>query len=165
MTAASTFRRDLFAGVTVLVTGGGRGIGAGVAEAFADCGADLALHDVDEGALHARAESLRARGVDVKTFHADLARKGAAETLMAEVIDSAGQVHVLVNNAGCSWAVTTDEIDALTRCPCFGCAGRSCSIGKPMAAGEASCRFPRLQVSPASATGLSTRPPSMPCRD
>lgn len=113
MTAASTFRRDLFAGVTVLVTGGGRGIGAGVAEAFADCGADLALHDVDEGALHARAESLRARGVDVKTFHADLARKGAAETLMAEVIDSAGQVHVLVNNAGCSWAVTTDEIDAL----------------------------------------------------
>lgn len=112
MSAASAFRKDLFQGSTVLVTGSARGIGKGVAEAFAACGARLALHDIDAEAACETAEALRARGARVDVFGADLARKGAADTLMEEVIARTGELHVLVNNAGRSWAVSTEAIEA-----------------------------------------------------
>lgn len=111
MSAAAAFREDLFMGQTVLVTGGGRGIGAGIADAFAACGACIALHDVDDASVEVKAAEIRSRGAQVTTFSEDLSRKGAADALMEEVLARMGELHVLVNNAGRSWAVTTQDID------------------------------------------------------
>jgi NAD(P)-dependent dehydrogenase (short-subunit alcohol dehydrogenase family) len=111
MNAIAAFREDLFKGQTVLVTGGGRGIGAGIADAFAACGASVALHDVDQASVAAKAAEIRSLGTEVATFIEDLSRKGAAAALMDAVIARMGEVHVLVNNAGRSWAVTTEDMD------------------------------------------------------
>lgn len=111
MSAATTFRPDLFAGTRVLITGAARGIGACIAEAFADAGAHLALQDVDSGALAATAERLRAKGADISTFASDLTGAGVASGLVEEAAAAIGSLGILVNNAGRSWAVDTPDID------------------------------------------------------
>ena len=110
MSAASTFRPDLFAGTGVLITGAARGIGAGIAEAFAETGARLALQDVDGEALAAAAERLRAKGTEIRTFTSDLTETGVASGLVEEAALALGPLEILVNNAGRSWAVDTADI-------------------------------------------------------
>ena len=84
-------------GKQVLVTGGSRGIGLAVAEAFAAEGCGLHLASRDKNTLEAVRQSLLERyGAAVTTHQADLAEPGAAERLAAAVSD----VDILVNCAG-----------------------------------------------------------------
>lgn len=108
---ASTYREDLFAGQGVLITGAARGIGAGIAEAFAETGARLAIQDIDANALEASAEQLRQKAGQVATIPSDLCDQAAAAGLVDAAAADIGSVDILVNNAGRSWAVTTDKID------------------------------------------------------
>ena len=85
-----------FSGHTVLVTGGSRGIGHGIAEGFANAGADVAIlaqsvevHDV-AGALAAKT------GGDVRGIQCDITDVDAVRTAMA----SLERIDVLINNAG-----------------------------------------------------------------
>lgn len=77
---------------TVLVTGAGRGIGAGIAEAFAEAGAKVVLH---YNASAEGAQDLAAR-LGGQAVQADLARPDGATALL----EAAGPIDVLINNAG-----------------------------------------------------------------
>jgi NAD(P)-dependent dehydrogenase (short-subunit alcohol dehydrogenase family) len=101
-----TFRPDLFAGQTALVTGAGRGIGAGIVRAFADLGARVIRHDVDADAL---GECFRLAPKDCVA--GDLTVAGTAEKIFADALARAGRIDFLVNNAGRSWAVETKDIE------------------------------------------------------
>jgi NAD(P)-dependent dehydrogenase (short-subunit alcohol dehydrogenase family) len=101
-----TFRQDLFSGQTALVTGAGRGIGAGIATAFAEVGARVIHHDIDGDALGARPRSSSRDCV-----LGDLTQPGAAEKVFAEALAKAGRIDFLVNNAGRSWSVETKDIE------------------------------------------------------
>ncbi len=84
-------------GKQVLVTGGSRGIGLAVAEAFAAEGCGLHLASRDKHMLEAARQGLSDRYDAAVTLHqADLAEPGAAERLAAAV----GDVDILVNCAG-----------------------------------------------------------------
>lgn len=84
-----------------VVTGGGHGIGAAIAEALAGLGASLSLMGRDVARLDAHAESLRARfGVSVESFECDVADEVAVDGAFAASRERLGDVHVLVNNAG-----------------------------------------------------------------
>ncbi len=82
---------------TVLVTGAGRGIGAGIAACFARAGAKVAVTDLDESIARATAESL-------DTPALGLVADAASQESMAQCIDRVtrelGALDVLVNNAG-----------------------------------------------------------------
>lgn len=88
---------------TVLVTGGGRGIGAAVSRRFAEAGARVLVH---YGRDREAAEALAAEiGGGAATLGADLADPRAAAMLWARAEDAAreggsGGLDVLVNNAG-----------------------------------------------------------------
>jgi gluconate 5-dehydrogenase len=91
------FRLD---GRRALITGGSRGLGRAVAQAFAEAGADLVLVGRDAGALARAREELAPLGrhgvaqVGGERLHV------AAEALCAAVLDAVGRVDVLVNNVG-----------------------------------------------------------------
>lgn len=96
-------------GKTVLVTGGGRGIGAAISRRFAEAGARVAVHyGRDRGAAEAIAREI---GSGAEAFGADLANPAAPARLWAEVVERFGALDVLVNNAGVAVAAPLDGGD------------------------------------------------------
>jgi 3-oxoacyl-[acyl-carrier protein] reductase len=94
-----------FAGRTVLVTGAAQGIGRAVAEAFAGCGAALALCDRDARTLSDVAGALRAAGAEVVAEDLDVRDPDAFAAFADRVgAELGGRVDVLVNNAGGTYA-------------------------------------------------------------
>ena len=91
--------RDL-EGKTVLVTGGGRGIGRAIALAFAAEGSRVAITGRTQAALDQVAEEIRRLGAEVLPWPCDVTQKREVTELKQEIESSLGQVQILVNNAG-----------------------------------------------------------------
>ena len=93
-------RREL-SGKRILITGAAKGIGAGIAEVFAENGADLLLH---YRSSPEEAEALKTRlsafGGAIHLCRADLGTKEGIETLFAEADRVFGGLDAAVNNAG-----------------------------------------------------------------
>lgn len=88
-------------GKVALITGGGRGIGQAIAQAYAAEGAQLVLSARTDSELQATASGIRDRfGADVETVVADVAVREQVEGAVARTLDSFGALDVLVNNAG-----------------------------------------------------------------
>lgn len=95
-------RGGALAGKIALVTGGGRGIGAAVAMAYAREGADLILASRTDTELLAVANEARALGATVHGVSADMAEPRDVERLVRSALKTFGRIDVLVNNAGVS---------------------------------------------------------------
>ncbi len=85
-----------FSGRTVLVTGGGRGIGRALGQFFADAGATVAVADVD---AHALAEVTAALPGTIP-LQIDVSDSGSVAAGVADVLTRTGRIDVVVNNAG-----------------------------------------------------------------
>lgn len=83
-----------------LITGGGRGIGATTALLFAEEGAKVGIVDMREEGLKEVAGQGKQRGLEVKTFAGDVAKKDQVERVTEEFVHEFGRIDVLVNNAG-----------------------------------------------------------------
>lgn len=87
-------------GKVVLITGGAQGIGRGVAEAFAEEGADLVITDLNAAALdRAKDEIESAHGVRVIAITADGSQESAVRSVIEQTIAVFGKLDVLINNA------------------------------------------------------------------
>lgn len=85
----------------VLITGGSRGLGAAVAEVFADQGADVVISYVSSTEkAEAVVEKLKAKGIRALAIQSDLADLSSAKPLIDSVIAKFGKLDILVNNAG-----------------------------------------------------------------
>ena len=89
------FRLD---GRVAVVTGASRGLGAAIAHALAEAGADVAL--VARGDTSEIAKAITALGRRSVIVPIDIASKGAAEKILDETARSLGRADILVNNAG-----------------------------------------------------------------
>jgi NAD(P)-dependent dehydrogenase (short-subunit alcohol dehydrogenase family) len=98
-------------GKVALVTGGSRGLGAAIAEAFADQGADVAISYVASASkAEAVVAKLHAKGVRALAIRSDQGDMAAAAPLVEEVIARLGRLDILVNNAAI--AVQGKPVDA-----------------------------------------------------
>jgi 3-oxoacyl-[acyl-carrier protein] reductase len=88
-----------FTGRSVLITGGGKGIGKVYVEEFAKAGARVAAADIDVAAAKAVAESLAKDGLEAIGLGVDIANEDATKDLMEKVLDCHGTIDVLINNA------------------------------------------------------------------
>ncbi len=89
------------AGKVALVTGGSRGIGAAIARALADDGADVAIsYAASADKANAVVKDLLAKGVRAEAFKADQANAKEVEALVKSVVERFGRLDILVNNAG-----------------------------------------------------------------
>jgi len=91
---------ELPEGTVALVTGGGSGIGRGIAEAFAGAGAAVALAGRRHEVVRAAAAELCASGARAVAVQGDVARQDDARRMVEETVRELGTIHVLVNNAG-----------------------------------------------------------------
>lgn len=97
MNMHEAFRLD---GQVAVVTGGGRGIGRGIALAFADCGADVvvvARRQEDVDAVAAEIEERGQRGLGIS---ADVLDFTAIPAVLDRVVAEFGRLDIMVNNAG-----------------------------------------------------------------
>ena len=86
--------------MTAVVTGGGRGIGRGIALALADNGADVVAADIVEDNARHVADEVEARGRAAAASYLDVTDSQSVDALVESVIDSFGRIDILVNNAG-----------------------------------------------------------------
>ena len=105
-------------GRTVLVTGGTKGIGKGIARTFLDAGARVAIAGRDPEAGAAAAAELAAAGGEVSFVRADVSVAADAERMVAETTERFGSLDVLCANAGIFPDVrledmTEQDIDAI----------------------------------------------------
>jgi 3-oxoacyl-[acyl-carrier protein] reductase len=89
-----------FAGKVVLVTGASRGIGAAIARAFAAEQATVAVNYLRNAEAAAEVvQACRSAGGDAFALQADVTQPEQAARLVQQVVDEAGRIDVLVNNA------------------------------------------------------------------
>lgn len=92
---------NTLSGKVALVTGGSRGIGAAIAHALADRGADVAIsYSASADKAQTVAAELGAKGVRAHAFQADQADQAQVENLVKAVAEHFGRLDILVNNAG-----------------------------------------------------------------
>ena len=86
---------------TVIITGASRGIGKGIAEVFAEHGANIAFtYRSSEEKAKDLEQELSVNGCIVKGYKSDASDFDAAQQLATDVLEEFGSIDVLVNNAG-----------------------------------------------------------------
>jgi 3-oxoacyl-[acyl-carrier protein] reductase len=85
---------------TVVITGGGRGIGRAIAERFGRDGAQVALLDVNAADLETTRVALEAAGVVARTYQVNVAVEEEVVAAMDRIVADCGGLDVMVSNAG-----------------------------------------------------------------
>jgi len=87
-------------GQVAIVTGGGTGIGKGIAKALAQEGASVVLASRDRATLEASASDIRVLGAAAEVVPTDVTDEGQVEALFQATLARFGRLDVLINNSG-----------------------------------------------------------------
>lgn len=96
----SVFRPDLFAGQTIIVTGGGSGLGRCTAHELASLGATVALVGRKIEKLDTVRAEIIAAGGQASAHVCDIRDEAMVKSMVSAVLTQHGAIHHLVNNAG-----------------------------------------------------------------
>ena len=96
-------------GQVALVTGGSRGLGLQMAEALGEAGAKVMLVSRKAADLEEAAAHLSAKGIDARWIAADASKPEEVQRVVDETMHRLGQIDILINNAGATWGVPTED--------------------------------------------------------
>ncbi len=124
-------------GRVAIVTGGGTGIGRGIALEFAKAGADVVVASRRLSVLEKVSEEVKTFGKRSLAIRTDISRKADVDNLVQRVMDEFGGIDILVNNAGfivmCSLLETEeDDWDKIFDINLKGCQLCSQAVGRIM---------------------------------
>ncbi len=106
------FTSDLFRGKTILITGGGTGLGKSMGVRLAELGANLVLVSRNAEHLESGATAMRAHGATVHTIPCDIRDPNAVAQMMDQAFAAAGTIDALINNAAGNIAAPTETLSA-----------------------------------------------------
>lgn len=101
---------DAFAGTTVVVTGGGRGLGLGMARRFAQAKARVVIADIDRAAGTNSARVLRSEGLAATFEPLDVRDPNQSAALVGKLVAERGGIDVWVNNAGVEYNGPAEDL-------------------------------------------------------
>jgi len=104
------FQPGLLKGRTILITGGGTGLGRSMALRFAELGANLFLVGRRPEPLKETAEAIRGKGARAAFASADVREFDAVEKFVAAAEGEFGRVDTLVNNAAGNFIARTEKL-------------------------------------------------------
>ncbi|GIX06364.1 MAG: short-chain dehydrogenase [Candidatus Poribacteria bacterium] len=108
MSVLDRFRLD---GRKAFVTGGSKGLGAAMAQALAEAGADVAIASRHPEECRATADRIhRATGRTVLAYRLDVADREAVQQVVHSIEEAFGRIDILINNAGAVSRKTTVEL-------------------------------------------------------
>jgi NAD(P)-dependent dehydrogenase (short-subunit alcohol dehydrogenase family) len=107
---ATALQAATFAGTTVLVTGGGTGLGRATATEFARLGADIVVASRKPEHLDAAREALSPLGTRIVTVECDIREPDQVAAAFDAAEAQLGLPHVLVNNAAANFPVPADDM-------------------------------------------------------
>ena len=87
-------------GRTAIVTGAGQGMGRAVSNLLASRGANILINDINQVSTEEAVHDLRVAGANVDFSVGDVTSKSDVDRMIKTAIDSFGEIHILVNNAG-----------------------------------------------------------------
>ncbi|MCA9626112.1 MAG: SDR family oxidoreductase [Myxococcales bacterium] len=108
----SIYAQGLFEGQVVIVTGGGTGIGLATARELAYLGATVAICSRKQENIDAGLEALRGYGPEPIGGIADVRDPDSCEAFVKQVVEQAGRVDVLVNNAGGQFPCPAEQLSS-----------------------------------------------------
>jgi 3-oxoacyl-[acyl-carrier protein] reductase len=105
-------------GKVAIVTGSGRGIGQAIALRLVRDGASVVINDLDEGPAKETLALIAASGGRAVACNGDVSAPDFGERIVKTAVDSFGDCHVVVNNAGYTWdsviqKMTDEQWDAI----------------------------------------------------
>ncbi|MBK6750628.1 MAG: SDR family oxidoreductase [Pyrinomonadaceae bacterium] len=106
------FADNILQGKVAFVTGGGTGITGGVARAFAEHGAKLAITSRKTENLEAMKAEVEAFGGECFTYAADVRDYDAVEKAIAAAAEHFGQIDIVVNGAAGNFLCAADQLSA-----------------------------------------------------
>jgi NAD(P)-dependent dehydrogenase (short-subunit alcohol dehydrogenase family) len=132
------FDTKILAGKSILVTGGGSGLGLAMATAFASCGAKVTIAGRSRERLDAALPEIAAaarEGGEAAPFAADVRDPGQVEALVAHAVARFGKVDALVNNAAGNFLafsenLTPNGFDAVVRTVLYGAVHCTLAVGR-----------------------------------
>jgi gluconate 5-dehydrogenase len=103
---------DLFKleGKTAIVTGGGRGLGAQIAQGFAEAGANVVVCSRKVEACMEMSEKLKSLGVESMALACDVTKQDDVKNVIEETVKRFGTIDILVNNSGATWGAPVVEM-------------------------------------------------------
>jgi NAD(P)-dependent dehydrogenase (short-subunit alcohol dehydrogenase family) len=104
--------QDLFTlqGKTAIVTGGGRGLGEQIANAYAESGANVVICSRNVEACEEVSKQLREKGVRTLALKCDVSKEEDIQYVVDETMKEFGRIDILVNNSGTSWGAPALEM-------------------------------------------------------
>lgn len=99
-----------FSGEVAVVTGGSRGLGLEIAEAFGKAGASVVITARREQWLREAEQQLKDQGIAVLALVGDVAEPASVEQLLQQILAAHGKIDILVNNAGLTWGAPAESM-------------------------------------------------------
>jgi NAD(P)-dependent dehydrogenase (short-subunit alcohol dehydrogenase family) len=99
-----------FKGEVVVVTGGSRGLGLEIAQAFGYAGAQVVITARREQWLTEAEKFLKDRAISAYAMTCDVADAASVEQLVQQALAKCGKIDVLVNNAGLTWGAPAENM-------------------------------------------------------
>jgi NAD(P)-dependent dehydrogenase (short-subunit alcohol dehydrogenase family) len=107
------FTDDTLSGQTILITGGGSGLGLAMAKKFASVGSNIAICGRTEDKLQQATEEITVAGTDdltVKYYVADVRDYERIEEMVSEIVDDFGDMTGLINNAAGNFLAASEDL-------------------------------------------------------
>ncbi|MCQ6267330.1 SDR family oxidoreductase [Fictibacillus sp. WQ 8-8] len=97
-------------GKTAIITGGGRGLGQQIAEAFAEAGANVVLCSRKVEACEEAAQKLKQLGIKTLALKCDISNPEDVQSVIDRTLQEFDSIDILVNNSGATWGAPAAEM-------------------------------------------------------